>query len=259
MSPKSAYRSLLTGAALALLVAGCSSTSDPSTTNVDAGTTGVCTPGGTQSCTCTDGKSGSQSCQSDGSGYAPCVCSTAPCSKTNPGGTCGAGLACVAGACCASTQACGAACCAGGTTCVDDGSGNKLCAQTCTASSECPSAKHCCTLQADGTGACLQNALFPGQQCKCKLKDECASGACGQATDLAGNPKPAYVCTPNDGKPYHGCSGAPCTSGYCCLTFSNVGSICQLPCVNSTQCGGGSTCSALPGSMTCNGAVRTCQ
>ncbi|MFT5434268.1 MAG: hypothetical protein ACI9OJ_004981, partial [Myxococcota bacterium] len=34
----------------------------------------ICEPGGTQACSCTDGKSGAQSCAEDGQGWMDCVC-----------------------------------------------------------------------------------------------------------------------------------------------------------------------------------------
>ena len=55
---------LLTLIFLTIVISGCGSESEEK----------ICAPGETQSCTCTDGKSGSQACESSGNDWANCMC-----------------------------------------------------------------------------------------------------------------------------------------------------------------------------------------
>jgi hypothetical protein len=49
-----------------------------------------------------------------------------------------------------------------------------------------------------------------------------------------------------------------CTSGYCCVTLTGNGSsVCEEPCHNDSQCGGG-TCGMFT-SGTCSGSPGGCQ
>ncbi len=245
-------------ATVVTMAAGCSSGSG--TTSVPDTGTPVCTPGATQACVCAGSKSGAQQCASDGSAFLACDCGTTtpPCSASNPSGSCPTGQTCVAGSCCASAQMCGANCCAAGSTCIKDGTGTLTCMQVCTASSQCPNAKGCCTLLDDGTGVCAPVGAYTGQLCMCAQATDCTSGVCGEAVDGAGNPRGRWVCQANDGLPYHGCnSGVSCSQG-CCVTLTDKGgAICEAPCQNNSQCGA-ATCSMLTNG-TCNGSPGRCQ
>lgn len=170
--------------------------------------------------------------------------------------------------------ACAGQCCVNATaTCVTTPTGTKLCAQTCTTSSDCPVANGCCTvvnLAGGGQGgACQAPGSVTGQQCLCSTATECGSsghtgsttGCCAPIANAAGNPTGPYICKPNDGKGYD-CCGAGCVSGYCCVNLTQadggalIGSICQEPCTNSSTCGGGSCTPLTTGS--CNNATGTC-
>jgi hypothetical protein len=145
---------------------------------------------------------------------------------------------------------------------VNDGTGNRVCAQTCTSSKQCPAAKGCCALLADGkSGACFANNTVAGQSCLCTTEAECTSKSCGETVNSAGNPGGAGICVANDGKPYHGCNGSvACAAGYCCYPVGDTANnICLLPCLNNTQCGGSATCQKLPTGGTCNGSPGVCR
>jgi len=70
----------------ATLLAACSS----------SGRGGICAPGATQACVCSDGRGGAQSCNGAGSGYGGCICGS-PTGDAGAGGcspSCSAGFAC---------------------------------------------------------------------------------------------------------------------------------------------------------------------
>ena len=120
---------------------------------------------------------------------------------------------------------------------------------SCTTSDECPKAAPCCAVQDDGSSHC---AVFTDKQCRCAKGTDCSSGACAPAVNVVGTPSGPYVCVPNDGKAYHGCSGAllACDGGYCCLTDSNENQFCAKPCELDAECSNGSTCHSYSGAHT---------
>ena len=92
---------------------------------------------------------------------------------------------------------CGGTCCAEGTVCVDDGRGNKQCAQACTDSVQCPSSAPCCGPAQEGlcgkvgtTWACLPATLCAGEYCRCATNSVCGPtqeglpGVCGPLIQL---------------------------------------------------------------------------
>ena len=170
------------------------------------------------------------------------------------------------GACPGGQPLCGADCCDSGSTCIDDGTGTQVCAQSCSTSNDCPAAKGCCTFLEDSSGnplsvgACLPNGTANGQQCLCGSAAECSSSTCGPVVDTSGEPQPYYVCKANDGVAYDGCSSGSCGSGLCCLSMTSstgsLGDICERPCQTSASCGD-STCQPLT-SGTCAGLNGSC-
>lgn len=217
----------------------------------------ACAPGETRACPCPSGASGTQTCDSAGTGFSACgpcgntctplcggrVCgpdgcggscgicgagttctagqclSSGPgmCSASNPSGACPTGQQCLNGACCA--QPCGASCCNDGAVCVRDGAGNLSCAARCTSTSQCPGAAgmRCCRSLFDST-----------------TNQPLSFGACGQF--VAGE----TTCR---------CStGADCGSGACTPATNPsavpVGPyICTAPgCTPYGQCGGLGSC-----------------
>ncbi len=215
---------------------GCSSGS--------SGTAQSCTPGTTQACVCPTGATGSQTCDKAGAGFGACQCVATD-----------AGTGCPDG-----RPSCGGSCCATGAACVDDGTGTKTCAQSCTTSSQCPAAKGCCTQLVAGGAACLPNGVVAGQTCLCSKTTECASGCCAPQADASGNPAGPFVCKGKaDGSAYGCCSTAKsCGGGYCCVSLTDVGNeVCVEPCRDDTQCGGG-RCIAFT-SGTCSGSPGGCE
>lgn len=158
---------------------------------------------------------------------------------------------------------CNTTCCNANAVCVDDGTGNKSCAATCTFNSDCPPAKGCCSIVPglSGKGACLQVGLTTNQQCRCNTTADCPStGCCAPLADSNKNPIGPYVCKPNDNGPYNCCNGVGqnCSNGYCCVQLIGNGSyVCEEPCHNDGNCGPGActmltsgTCSGSPGGCT---------
>lgn len=150
---------------------------------------------------------------------------------------------------------CPSACCASGATCADDGLGNLSCKKACTNSYMCPSTSPCCELQPDGSGFCSNS--MGGAQCRCAHGTDCSSGACAPRIDLSGNPIGPYICVPNDGGAYHGCSGllTSCGDGKCCMTDSYNNQFCASQCSNSTQCGKASCNTYSSANTTCSGML----
>jgi hypothetical protein len=163
------------------------------------------------------------------------------------------------------TPMCGSNCCDTGAICVDDGTGNALCAQTCNSSNQCPSAKQCCSALEDtpttGLGACMPVGTIAGQACMCDQGADCESGSCGYLTDSDSLPLNVNVCVANDGSPYGGCDSNACGGSLCCVNVgsgsTSYGSICQQGCQNSSQCDSNSTCEPLV-SGNCSGYLGTC-
>jgi len=186
-----------------------------------------------------------------------------PCSPSSPSGKCPTDQTCIAGSCCDDSQACGAACCAEGSICLNDGTGNKICAKECTTSSECPSVKACCALLKNGSGACVADDFADSMNCRCSSATECKSQTCGTMVSPEGLPIGPAVCKPNNGGPYNGCSdGSECVDGYCCLQWTwkadgSKNTICALGCNTDAQCAG-ATCSMLS-SGKCGLSPGACQ
>ena len=169
---------------------------------------------------------------------------------------------------------CGANCCKGATACYVDSSGNHNCAPTCSSSAECPASSPCCRYPgpAGGSSICLPPlagsvGLSPpsleGGACLCRKNTECVQGSCAPLVNASNDPIGPYVCKVNGanaGRAYEVCSGGvggTCSGGLCCVTLTDVGStICELPCQNSSQCGGGQ-CSPLTAGA-CQGATGAC-
>ncbi|MFI5298705.1 MAG: hypothetical protein ACHREM_11455 [Polyangiales bacterium] len=175
-------------------------------------------------------------------------------------GACSSGGGGSGPACTTAQTVCAANCCDAGAACVDDGTGNKICAQTCTDSGQCPAAKGCCAVLTGGGAACFANETIVGQQCLCTLAAQCKSGVCGESSNTAGNPTGNRICVANDGAPYHGCNGGlTCIGGYCCInhTDDTSSNVCEEPCHNDTQCGG-AKCSTLT-TGDCSGSPGVCQ
>ena len=155
---------------------------------------------------------------------------------------------------------CPTTCCSVGSVCVKDGSGNLTCAQTCSAGGQCPSAKSCCTLLSDGSGACFPLGTFNGQQCLCapSTPSDCASGCCAPSTDSSGNPIKPYTCKPKDGAGYDCCSSGMtgCGGGTCCVAYPSE-YVCNKPCAVNSDCGPSGSCQPL-GSGNCLSKLGIC-
>lgn len=147
----------------------------------------VCDPGRQETCPCSDGSEGVQSCNEDGTGYEACSCSSTTSTSSGDGGN-GAGgngvggSECVPSVTCQSVQAeCG--------TILDDGCGNEV---------ECPD--NCVAPLTCGGG---------GDQfkCGCTPKSCLTLGAtCGLIDDTCGNMIDCGGCDPAD--PNVTCGGA---------------------------------------------------
>lgn len=131
---------------------------------------------------------------------------------------------------------CGDDCCNANAFCFEDGGGNTACAIECEANSECPTASPVCTLFDDGISGCTEDLGAP-QRCASSI--DCETGACAPNTDTAGDPVGPYICVPDDGGAYHGCSGllTSCGGGYCCFTDAEQNQFCARPCETSAECG----------------------
>jgi hypothetical protein len=163
--------------------------------------------------------------------------------------------------------------CDPGSECVDDGTGNHVCAPSCTMTGQCPAAKNCCTILPSlprGHGVCFPFASLRGQQCLCSDEIECNSHCCAPIADDAGTPIGPYICKPftYPAGPYECPMAGPtsncvnqagaCAPGLCLISQYNSRScICEEPCTNASQCGGGgAVCQPLNG--TCNSATGSC-
>jgi hypothetical protein len=162
---------------------------------------------------------------------------------------------------CPTNKQCAGSCCNASSTCHDDGTGNMMCEQLCTLSSQCPPAKQCCSVvnNLTGEGVCLAIGAFNGQQCRCGATTDCQGGCCAPIADAAGNPKGPYVCKNADGGEYD-CETASqtCSNGYCPVSMPIAGNnsvICAKPCTSNT-CGAG-TCTVLMGGL-CSGVGGAC-
>jgi len=188
-------------------------------------------------------------------------------SGSSSGGSSGgsSGSSSGASACPDGRPVCGANCCDSGSTCVDDGTGNTVCAQQCSASKQCPSAKGCCTVLQDtattGIGACMTYGTANGQACMCTAGTDCTSGTCGLFTDTNNLPLPVFICVANDGAAYDGCNGSSCSAGLCCLKASagstTLGDLCEKGCQNDSECDSSSHCQPLT-SGNCSGLLGSC-
>lgn len=194
-------------AAMGGLAGACSS---GSTTGGGSGTDGGSSSSG--------GSSGGTSGSSSGSGSG----SSSGSSGSSSGSTC--------------SVPCGANCCNANATCIQDAAGNKSCALRCADSAQCPATDPCCDPSFEG-GACVPAAM--SMVCRCSTSSECATGSCSPMVDATQNPIGPYVCTQNDGAPYHGCNGSLtfCSGNYCCVDDVKGNEFCALPCTNSTMCG----------------------
>jgi hypothetical protein len=175
----------------------------PSCGGSSGGSKEVCTPGETAACICSNGSSGAQSCAADGTQYGACTCSSVGTggATTSTGGTSGTGGS--AGAAsgtggilgtggtlssCATTRACGTACCGTDEVCIVK-DGVTRCAPSCTTSSDCAAAAHCCSLLAPANGgsppakgACTNDTAA----CRCTTGSQCQSGSCSPALSTGG-------------------------------------------------------------------------
>jgi hypothetical protein len=130
----------------------------------------------------------------------------------------------------------------------------------CTTSATCPTASPCCLRTGDGGAYCAADPQTPGS-CLCEKSSDCASGACALAVDSSGTPTGPNVCVPNDGAPYHGCTGNPSSCGvpYCCVADTNGNKFCALPCTSESTCG---AAQCVPfdftGAVYCNGGTHAC-
>ncbi len=191
-----------------------------------------CTPGASQGCVCTDGKNGSQSCKSDGSGFEACVCTGPQSCTPNQSRAC----VCTDGK-------------NGNQTCKSDASGFTDCVciptGTCTPNQTiacvCPNGTKTTTCKADGSGfdACpcdAPQACVPGVSQGCV----CTDGKNGsQSCNADGKSFGVCTCT---GTPPQGCqSAAQCTNGLDCIN-----GICQAKpktgCTLATDCSAGQNC-----------------
>jgi hypothetical protein len=161
-------------------------------------------------------------------------------------------------------RACPTTCCDEGALCVSDNAGNKLCAVTCTANSECPSSSPCCQvfLAEFGGAIAFESACMPtqiGQQCRCASANaDCTTpstlGCCAPLTDDAGAPIQPYICKSNDGKAYDCCNGSSaCAAGLCCTDVrvsdggpEIISAVCAQPCQSASNCGSGVLESCVP-------------
>lgn len=123
----------------------------------------------------------------------------------------------------------------------------------CSTSAECPSSTPCCMNALSG-GICGPVGVY---ECRCTSGSECSSKACAPAVDSSGNPSGPYVCVPNDGAPYHGCSGflTSCAPEYCCFTDSNQNQFCSAPCSGDNQCGSATCNTYSNANTTCTGTL----
>lgn len=155
----------------------------------------------------------------------------------------------------ASCIKCPTACCDAGATCVDDGLGNLSCRQNCTTSSECPASAACCEPIKGGTSVC-EAATDATQTCRCTTGAECSSKTCAPDIDADGNPIGPYICVPNDGAAYHGCSGlTSCKGTDCCFIDAQANQFCVAPCLNDSQCGDAACVTYPSKASTCSGMM----
>jgi hypothetical protein len=191
--------------ALAFAWAGCGSAMPP-----------ACAPGETQACVCSDGRSGSQTCNGLGTGYSSCFCSTTPppgcpagaCTAQECGlstrcdgvqcGSCAAGLTCSNGVCVTSPTRCA------GRVCGSDGAGgscgNCPASQVCTVEGQC-TARPCSP--ACGRGFVCQNAacaVDPNALWAITVVDGTVAmrDAAGEAWDPFGGAPDPYFCLTAD-------------------------------------------------------------
>ncbi len=248
----SSSHGIVVGLLLALVLAGCGSSS---------GTT--CTPG-TTGCACLD----DGSCAGAGLDCQQGLCRAPQCSPGTEGcpcfgnGTCDAGLACTDGAC---TTAAGCTDGAEGCACLGDGTCNAglACTDgTCAASTACPAGTKGCPCDAGDTcgqgltcdaGTCrTAGTTCPtgAEGCPCGAGDACGVSSLGEALDCQGGVCVAASCPA-------GQSGCACRNGATCDDASDacVDGFCQAAgCVAGDlgcACAGGS---CKPG-LTCRDGV----
>ncbi len=90
--------------------------------------------------------------------------------------------------------------------------------------------------------------------CLCTASSECTGSECAPMTDATGAPLGPYLCKPDDGLPYDGCTTISCGSGFDCWTDSNGNEFCAVTCSSSSGCPGGTQCH----SGTCANYLENC-
>ena len=161
----------LAGVAIAatLLGSGCASPREPRESNGDAGLASLydaarppsaCVPNMTVSCLCPGGSSGTQTCNTAGTGFvAACACGTIPTPDAGPSCQATGSTCTVQGDCCSFLD--------GDGSCVDYGTGAR-CADGCSVDSDCNSG--CCAVLTNGARAC-----GPASACQGGIGDPCTS------------------------------------------------------------------------------------
>lgn len=237
-----------------------------SVVETDRGPAPVCEPGRSVGCVCSNGVSGSQTCEASGQRYGACVCAepdagpplcstsnpggrcpagqscmggvcVSPCSPTAPSGVCPSGQRCIGGACCASP--CDARCCIGGTFCVGPIAGANQCVAHCRVSSDCGAGSWCAAV-GDDDGFCVPPGATVGSARRCNIDSDCTGGqACTPTLGSDGTPRRPFICTDPACTPYRQCRGilGSCPNGYCNLCAASGRCYCAQVCTSDAMCG----------------------
>ena len=147
-----------------------------------------------------------------------------------------------ADAACTQAQSCDGVCCSSNARCVQDGAGNRFCANRCQTNRDCPGT--CCAVVDNAAtsgpfsgGVCVVVA----PECRCESWRDCPSQVCAPRADQTGNPIGPYICGKESCLPYEGCSDSSrlCLPGYCYTCDVQGNCFCAKACTDDSMCGGG--------------------